>query len=294
MHKKKGYTITELCNTFEISRETYYRYFRNTTTTNQEKAKQAFNTAVKITIFEIYRNSGTKKKGMYGSRKIRDVINTYTINGKKVKLSRHQVLRIMKEMQLRSKYNIKSYKPYPNKKLAKRFFPNLLEQNFDCYGPFEVLTSDLTYVRTADGWRYICFIIDLFNREIVGYSISEYHDTQCVLTALNSMKINLSKVRIFHTDRGGEFASYELEKYMSEHAIKQSMSKAGCPFDNAVCESMFKLLKIEGIDRNYKNDMELIEDVNTWINWYNNVRVHSKLGYTSPAIYREAYELKVG
>ncbi len=282
-----------MCNAFGLSRETYYRYFRNSSISEQQKDRQSFNAAVKIAIFEIYRSSGSKKKGIYGSRKICDVINRYTINGKKVKLSRHQVLRIMKEMGLRSKYNIKSYKPYANKKLAKRFFPNLLEQNFDGYAPFEVLTSDLTYVKTADGWRYICFIIDLFNREIVGYSISETHDTQCVLDALNSMDIDLSKVRIFHSDRGGEFSSHDLEKYMNENGIEQSMSKAGCPFDNAVSENLFKLLKVEGIDQNYEYDIELIDDVNTWVNWYNNVRIHSKIGYTSSTIYREEYELKV-
>ncbi len=199
----------------------------------------------------------------------------------------------MKEMGIKSKYNLKSYKPYANKKLAKRFFPNLLEQNFDGYAPLEVLTSDLTYVKTSEGWRYICFIIDLFNREIVGYSVSEYHDTQCVLDALNSMNVDLTTVRIFHSDRGGEFASYDLEKYMSDNGIKQSMSKAGCPFDNAISENMFKLLKVEGIEQEYEYENELIGDVEIWVNWYNNVRIHSKIGYTSPAIYREEYKLKV-
>ncbi|MFV0499960.1 MAG: transposase, partial [Bacilli bacterium] len=114
-----------------------------------------------------------------------------------------------------------------------------------------------------------------------------------VLDALNSMNIDLSKIRIFHSDRGGEFSSHDLEKYMNEHGIEQSMSKAGCPFDNAVSENMFKLLKVEVIDQNYEYDIELIDDVNTWVNWYNNVRIHSKIGYTSPTIYREQYNLKV-
>lgn len=76
----------------------------------------------------------------------------------------------MKERDFNISFNIKFYKPYANKKLAKRFFPNLLEQNFDRYKPFEVLISDLIYVKTSKDWRYICFIVDLFNREIVGYT----------------------------------------------------------------------------------------------------------------------------
>ncbi len=278
-----------MCKAFEISRETYYRYFRNHPVDAQLKDRQAFKAAVKIAIFEIYRKSGTKKKGVFGSRKIRDIINTYTINGKKVKLSRHQVLRIMKELGIKSKYNSKSFKPYAKKQLATTFFDNLLQQQFDGYAPYEVLTSDLTYINTNEGWRYVCFIIDLFNREIVGYSISEHHDTNCVLDALNSMNIDLTKVRIFHSDRGGEFRSDELSQYMKDNDIKQSMSKAGCPFDNAVSENMFKLLKIEGVDNHYRYPDDLATDVEEWVKWYNLVRVHSKLNYVSPQIYRENY-----
>ncbi len=127
----------------------------------------------------------------------------------------------------------------------------------------------------------------MFNREIVGYSISEYHDTNCVLDALDSMCIDLSKVRIFQSDRGGEFRSDELSEYMKANDIKQSMSKAGCPFDNAVSENMFKLLKIEGVDNHYHYSKDLVTDVDEWVKWYNCVRVHSNLNYVSPRIYRE-------
>lgn len=253
----------------------------------------AFNAAVKIAIFEIYRKSGSKKKGIFGSRKIRDTINTYTINGKKVKLSRHQVLRIMKELGIKSKYNTKSFKLYANKEQASTFFNNLLNQQFDGYEPYEVLTSDLTYINTSSGWRYVCFIVDLFNREIVGYSISEYHDLQCVLDALASMQIDLSKVRIFHSDRGGELRSEELSKFMKKPNIKQSMSKAGCPYDNAVSENMFKLLKTEDVDKYYKYSETLIDDVHEWVKWYNHVRIHSKLNYVPLIIFRDQYKKQV-
>lgn len=195
-------------------------------------------------------------------------------------------------MGLKSKYNERSFKPYANKELARRFFPNLLEQQFDGYKPLEVLTSDLTYVKTQDGWRYICFIIDLYNREIIGYSISESHDTDCVIKALESINYSLKHTKIFHSDRGGEFCSDELSSYLSNYNIMQSMSKAGCPYDNAISENMFKLLKIEGIDKYYEFDSNLIIDVDEWVNWYNNIRIHSKIGYTAPVIYREQQSMK--
>ena len=292
MNFEHGYTITELCKQLKISRETYYRYFRERNISKYTKEKQSFDAAVRIAIFEIYRQSGTKRKGIYGSRKIREILSTYIINKKQVRLSRHQVLRIMKKMELKSKYNSKSFKPYSNKTKAHFYYDNLLEQRFDNYKPLEVITSDLTYVKTGKGWRYVCFIIDLFNREIIGHAISKYHDSNCVLRALASIKFDLNNTRIFHSDRGGEFASCELSEYLKQLNIVQSMSRAGCPYDNAVSENMFKLLKVEGIDRYYQFDSNLILDVNEWVKWYNNVRIHSKINNKSPVMYREQHELK--
>lgn len=89
-----------------------------------------------------------------------------------------------------------------------------------------------------------------------------------------------------------EFASNELSEYLGQLEIEQSMSKAGCPFDIAISENMFKLLKVEGIDKYYEFDSNLILDVDEWVKWYNNVRLHSKINYTSPAIYRKQYAMK--
>ena len=126
MNFEHGYTITELCKQLKISRETYYRYFRERNISKYTKEKQSFDAAVRIAIFEIYRQSGTKRKGIYGSRKIREILSTYIINKKQVRLSRHQVLRIMKKMELKSKYNSKSFKPYSNKTKAHFYYDNLI------------------------------------------------------------------------------------------------------------------------------------------------------------------------
>lgn len=150
-----------------------------------------------MTIFEISKKSGTKKKGVYGSRKISKQINKYTINGKKVSLSRNQVLGIMKEMNIKSKYNEKSFTPYTNMQKSDKYYPNRISQEYDNWKPLEVITSDLTYVKTADGRRYICFIIELLYREIIGYSISKQHDTDYVLQALKSVSHDLFATRIF-------------------------------------------------------------------------------------------------
>ena len=150
----------------------------------------------------------------------------------------------------------------------------------------------LSLLSNLDLSKAVCFIIDLFNREIIGHAISKYHDSNCVLRALASIKFDLNNTRIFHSDRGGEFASCELSEYLKQLNIVQSMSRAGCPYDNAVSENMFKLLKVEGIDRYYQFDSNLILDVNEWVKWYNNVRIHSKINNKSPVMYREQHELK--
>ncbi len=109
---------------------------------------------------------------------------------------------------------------------------------------------------------------------------------------MKNIKFDLKTTRLFHSDRGGEFASGELSEYLNKFDITQSMSRAGCPYDNAVSENMFKLLKVEGIDRYYQFDSNLMLDVNEWVKWYNNVRIHIKINYTTPVLYGKQYELK--
>lgn len=130
---------------------------------------------------------------------------------------------------------------------------------------------------------YVCFIIDLWNREIVGVSVSDKHDSACVLEAIENMTVPISNYEMFLSYRVGEFTSISLQSLLAELKIEISISNSGCPFDNAVSENVFKLAKPECLKSYYKNVNDLYTDIDKWVKWYNNVRLHSKLGSKSPS-----------
>ncbi|QCT75788.1 transposase [Macrococcoides canis] len=101
----------------------------------------------------------------------------------------------------------------------------------------EALVSDLTYVKVAGQWHYICLFIDLFNREIVGYSAGKNKDANLVSKAISRISHNLEQIELFHTDRGKEFDNHLIDEVLEAFKIKRSLSTKGCPYDNAVAEA---------------------------------------------------------
>jgi putative transposase len=129
----------------------------------------------------------------------------------------------------------------PNKESVQ----NVLDREFQIDEEMSVLVSDLTYVRVGKYWNYVCFLIDLYNREIVGYSTGERKDAALVQRAFESVKRPLGSVKIFHTDRGSEFKNVDIDELLNEFEITRSLSDKGNPYDNAVAEATFKILKTE-------------------------------------------------
>lgn len=108
-----------------------------------------------------------------------------------------------------------------------------------------VVVSDLTYVRVGMNWHYICVLIDLFNREIIGYSAGRNKDAHLVTKTFTSVRSNLNNIQIFHTDRGNEFKNKAIDNTLKAFNIDRSLSMKGGPYDNAVAEVTFKVIKIE-------------------------------------------------
>lgn len=164
---------------------------------------------------------------------------------------------------------------------------NVLHREFQVDEEMSVLVSDLTYVKVGNHWNYVCFLIDLYNREIVGHSAGKRKDAALVQRAFATVKRPLGDVKLFHTDRGSEFKNVEIDELLGKHQIKRSLSHKGNPYDNAVAEATFKILKTELINETHfltlkQLDLELFD----YVNWYNNIRSHSILGYLSPVAYR--------
>jgi putative transposase len=151
----------------------------------------------------------------------------------------------------------------------------------------EVIVSDLTYVKVANKWHYICLFVDLFNREIIGVSTGRHKSADLVLRALSSIKGDLHNVSMFHTDRGKEFDNACIEDALTTFDIQRSLSIKGCPYDNAIAESTFKAVKTEFI---YPNRFRTLDELNLqlsdYINWFNHHRIHGSLNYQTPANYK--------
>ena len=107
--------------------------------------------------------------------------------------------------------------------------------------------TDLTYVRVGQRWAYVCLIIDLFNREIIGVSVGWQKTAELVKQAIQSIPYALTKVNLFHSDRGKEFDNQLIDEVLEAFGITRSLSQAGCPYDNAVAESTYRFFKLEFI-----------------------------------------------
>ena len=129
--------------------------------------------------------------------------------------------------------------------------------------------------------------MDLFNREIVGYSCGRKKDAKLVIEAFSTLKFPLDKIGIFHTDRGSEFKNKEIDNIIAVFNIRRSLSKKGSPYDNAVAEAGFKIIKTEFVkNKKFLNLKELKYKLNDYINWYNKRRIHGSLDNLTPKEYR--------
>ncbi len=192
----------------------------------------------------------------------------------------------MRENGLDSNYTIAQYKVYRtpvNDEKAR----NEVNREFNGRKPLEVIVSDLTYVRVAGKWNYIRIILDLHNREIIGYSSGARKDALLVYQAFSTIQHNLNDIMIFHTARGNEFKNNTIDGLIDTFNIKHFLSKKGYPYDNTVAESTFKVFKTEFIYQTVFQSLEELKlELADYINWYNNVRIHSSLGYLTPVEYR--------
>ena len=150
----------------------------------------------------------------------------------------------MKRRGLISAYTRKKYHVHVSK-VNEAPVANLLDRDFNHRLPGTCVVSDLTYVKVDGKWCYICVLIDLFNREVVGWSVGENKTAELVLLAFAMAGIDFRRVMIFHTDRGMEFCAEKIDLFLNRFGIIRSLSRPGTPIDNAVAESFYGTVKTE-------------------------------------------------
>lgn len=233
-------------------------------------------------------------KGRYGSPRIAKELQ---MQGTKV--SRPLVARLMKKKNLRS-VTIRKFKQTTNSNQKYGLVDNKLSQDFSTTTYNQVWVSDITYIRTGEGWLYLTSVIDLFDRKVIAWQISNSlraEDTviPCLNKACSSRTIASNHSLIFHSDRGIQYACHLCKDTVKKHKwIEQSMSGKGNCYDNAVAESFFKTLKAELIYQNsYKSRKEAYLSVFEYIEgFYNTNRRHSHLGNLTIKEFNEQYKFK--
>lgn len=270
-----------MCKLLKVSTSGFYEYLRF-----KESKRSVYDKQILIEILKIYNDS----RKTYGSPRV-----TSSLHDKGYTISRVKVARIMNRNHI-SSITKKKYKVTTNSKHKYPVSPNLLKRQFSVKSPSKVWVSDITYIATQEGWIYLTTVIDLFDRKVIGWSLSE--NMKCNSTVIPALKMALNnrdveRDTIFHSDRGVQYACNEFRDLISLFNLTQSMSRKGDCWDNAVAESFFSTIKKECVRKSifFSRKIAKIEIIYYIEGWYNIKRKHSSLGYKSPAEYGRKYKL---
>lgn len=257
-----------MCDVLQLARSTYY-YEAKIRDKEDEELSELI-----ITIFKESRDN-------FGQRKIK-----IELEKKKWTVSRRRIGRIMKEQGLVSKYTVAQFKP-SRASCNESDVGNTLNREFTQGQELKVIVSDLTYVRVNQKWHYICVLVDLYNREIIGHSAGPNKTAALVQRAFASVPYNLHRFELFHTDRGSEFKNQLIDQALNTFGIERSLSNKGTPYDNAVAEATFKTIKVEFVQGAvFANQHELDLELFDYVHWFNHIRIHGSLDYLSPIEYK--------
>ncbi len=258
-----------MCKVLKISQSSYFRWKKCPFSVRFHKKEE-----LKQRILTIYFDS----KQRYGSPRI-----TAELNNLGFKISRITVSKYMRELGIRSKLS-KKFKITTDSKHNYLVVENILDRDFESTKPAQKWVSDITYIRTIEGFLYLTIVLDLYDRKVIGWSL--YDEMSTEKTSLSAWKVALAKRKIekgliFHSDRGVQYANNKFANMLESHHVIRSMSRKGNCWDNSVAESFFKTLKTELIYGNKlinKQQMEL--EIFQYIEiFYNKKRRHSALNY---------------
>jgi putative transposase len=278
--EKANFPVTLLCKVLDVSTSGYYRWAKQ----RQPSPRALANERLRVEISAIHRES----RGTYGSPRVHAELQQ-----RGFEIGRNRVARLMAEQGLVG-LRPRAFRRTTDSRHAKPIAPNLVEQCFDVERPNELWAADITYVWTGVGWMYLAVVLDLFSRRVVGWACAEHMRAELIVEALaRALGVrDAGPGLVHHSDRGSQYASETYRSLLDERGIVCSMSAKGCCYDNAVVESFFATLKKELVYRTTWVDRETASlAISEYIQvFYNRMRLHSTLGYVSPAEYEERHQ----
>jgi len=260
-----------MCRVFSVQRSGFYAWLK------KPFSKRALeNERLTKLIKQAWLESGR----VYGYRKIHDDLRSA---GKTC--SPNRVARLARSADIKAHIGYKRH-PYIVGGKPSIISENKLNQNFTVKIPDTVWVTDITYIKTHEGWLYLAVVIDLYSRRVVGWSMQPRMQMDLVLSAL-LMAVWRRKPKhrvVVHSDQGSQFTGHEWTAFLNKHNLEMSMSRKGNCYDNAVAESFFQLLKRERIRRKtYATRKVARDDIFDYIEFFYNLRrKHGKNGLLSP------------
>ena len=272
--KTGSFPVRTMCRLLDVAPSGYYEWLSNPTS---ERARED------ARLLKLIRASFQASQGVYGAPRVfldlREAGET---------CSKHRVARLMRENGIRAQpgYRVKRYVAGK----AAELVPNLVKRNFTVSKPNLIWASDITYIRTWEGWLYLAVVLDLYSRKVVGWAVRQTMHRDLVLDAvMMALRYRKTDSTIIHSDQGSQYGSDDWRRFCRSNGLEPSMSRRGNCWDNAVAESFFGSLKKERIKKKiYKDRQAAANDVSDYIErFYNPIRRHQHLGGISP----DAYEL---
>lgn len=272
---RRHWPVSMLCEQLNVSPSGYHQHRERKIGMDSKPRKTISNDALLAHIKAIH----AQVKGEYGWPRIWKQL---LANG--VRVGKERVRKLMVQHRIRAKTK-RRFKATTDSNHSLPVAPNLIARDFSPALPNQVWTTDITYIATDEGWLYLTVMLDLFSRQVVGWSIQPRMTRQLVIDALRmaSFRRRPGKGLIVHSDRGSQYCSNEFQDALKAYGMRSSMSRKADCWDNAPTESLWGSLKRASVyGRQFATRNEAKNAVMDWLAFYNSTRLHSTLGYVSP------------